>query len=110
MSGPTVSLKWTNCNLSSSRSSLPQSDLVPENALTHHHIKLFYRIELQITIPISTSFVLDQVSGPDMPRMYAKEDDWGLNWSTITRLYLDEGRPLREVMDIMERNHSFYTT
>ncbi|TDZ32366.1 hypothetical protein C8035_v012476 [Colletotrichum spinosum] len=41
---------------------------------------------------------------------YATEELWGRMRATITRLYQDEGRPLKEVKKIMERDYHFYAT
>lgn len=36
--------------------------------------------------------------------------EWAAHMPTIKRLYIEEERPLREVMDIMSRDHSFVRT
>ncbi|TDZ14500.1 hypothetical protein Cob_v012658 [Colletotrichum orbiculare MAFF 240422] len=41
---------------------------------------------------------------------YATEELWGRMRATITRLYQDEGRPLKEVKKIMESDYHFYAT
>lgn len=41
---------------------------------------------------------------------WATKEDWNLHGSTITRLYAIEEKPLREVMDIMKREHNFNAT
>jgi hypothetical protein len=41
---------------------------------------------------------------------YAELKDWDAHKETITRLYWDERRTLKEVMDTMERDHNFYAT
>lgn len=41
---------------------------------------------------------------------WATAEDWDAQQSTIAKLYVDEGKTLRELMDIMKRDHSFYAT
>ncbi|ROV90734.1 hypothetical protein VSDG_08281 [Cytospora chrysosperma] len=36
--------------------------------------------------------------------------DWSKHMSTIKRLYIDEDKPLKEVMDIMQKEHNFIAT
>ncbi|ROW07239.1 hypothetical protein VMCG_03752 [Cytospora schulzeri] len=36
--------------------------------------------------------------------------DWSKHMSTIKRLYIDEDRPLKEVMEIMQKDHNFIAT
>lgn len=45
-----------------------------------------------------------------MQTFYATPADWETYRETITRLYLDEKRPLHEVMEYMALNHSFIAT
>lgn len=41
---------------------------------------------------------------------WAEAGDWAAHRSTIARLYADEDRTLREVMEIMKRDYSFFAT
>ncbi|KAI1854471.1 hypothetical protein JX265_007659 [Neoarthrinium moseri] len=41
---------------------------------------------------------------------YASRLDWDLHRDTITRLYWDERKTLKEVADFMEKEHDFYAT
>lgn len=41
---------------------------------------------------------------------WAKAEDWAAHRPTITRLYAEEDRTLREVIEIMKRDHSFFAT
>lgn len=43
-------------------------------------------------------------------RGYARAEDWEPNRRTISRLYRDENRSLKEVMEIMSRNYHFHAT
>ncbi|GKT48510.1 uncharacterized protein ColSpa_08691 [Colletotrichum spaethianum] len=43
-------------------------------------------------------------------KTYATEDVWSSHRSMITRLYRDEGKSLRQIKQIMERDHSLYAT
>lgn len=36
--------------------------------------------------------------------------DWSKHMSAIKRLYIDEDRPLKEVMEIMQKEHNFIAT
>lgn len=36
--------------------------------------------------------------------------DWSKHISTIKRLYIDEDKPLKEVMEIMQKDHNFIAT
>lgn len=36
--------------------------------------------------------------------------DWSKHMSAIKRLYIDEDRPLKEVMEIMQKDHNFVAT
>ena len=45
-----------------------------------------------------------------MQRHYATLDDWEPHRATITRLYQEENKTLRETMDIMAREHGFFAT
>ncbi|GAB1318526.1 Clr5 domain-containing protein [Madurella fahalii] len=45
-----------------------------------------------------------------MQNLYATSTDWETYRDTITRLYLDEKRPLQEVMEYMALNHQFLAT
>jgi hypothetical protein len=38
------------------------------------------------------------------------EDDWALHRSTIKRLYLEENKTLKELMEIMKREHALKAT
>jgi hypothetical protein len=38
------------------------------------------------------------------------EDDWALHRSIIRRLYLEENKTLKELMEIMKREHSLKAT
>ncbi|TEA17340.1 hypothetical protein C8034_v000448 [Colletotrichum sidae] len=49
-------------------------------------------------------------NGQVRSKPYATEELWGRMRATITRLYQDEGRPLKEVKKIMERDYRFYAT
>jgi hypothetical protein len=44
------------------------------------------------------------------PSTWATAEDWATHRLTITRLYVDEGKTLPEVMEIMKRDHSFLAT
>ncbi|KAJ1679997.1 hypothetical protein EV182_000898 [Spiromyces aspiralis] len=46
-----------------------------------------------------------QLSAPSAPKRYALLTHWEQHKETIRHLYLDEKRPLKEVMEIMERDH-----
>ena len=48
--------------------------------------------------------------GFSMQPMYATEVDWELHRDTITELYSEQNKPLREVMEIMQRDHLFRAT
>ncbi|KAI9858052.1 MAG: hypothetical protein M1813_007864 [Trichoglossum hirsutum] len=43
-------------------------------------------------------------------QMYATETDWELYRDTITKLYSEQDKPLREVMEIMQGDHVFRAT
>ncbi|KAH8887144.1 hypothetical protein GQ53DRAFT_327200 [Thozetella sp. PMI_491] len=43
-------------------------------------------------------------------RQWAKAPDWLAAMPTIKKLYKDERKTLKEVMDIMEKQHNFYAT
>ena len=43
-------------------------------------------------------------------RKWAKASDWLAVMPTIKRLYKDEKKTLKEVIDIMEAQHGFYAT
>lgn len=47
-----------------------------------------------------------QGQGSRLPRR-PRKDVWAQHMPIIRRLYLDEARPLREVMDTMENEHGF---
>lgn len=48
--------------------------------------------------------------GTAAPITWATPEDWATHRPTITRLYADEGRTLRDVIEIMKRDHSFNAT
>ncbi|EXF74411.1 hypothetical protein CFIO01_10197 [Colletotrichum fioriniae PJ7] len=54
----------------------------------------------------SDTIGISLVKGPQ----YATEEVWKVMQATITRLYQSEGRSLREVKAIMERDHFFFAT
>lgn len=54
----------------------------------------------------SDTIGISLVKGPP----YATEEVWKVMQATITRLYQSEGRSLREVKAIMERDHFFFAT
>ena len=43
-------------------------------------------------------------------RGWPTEVDWALHRSTIKRLYLEENKTLKELMEIMEREHALKAT
>lgn len=45
-----------------------------------------------------------------MGKEWAGKDDWEKHRALIIRLYSSENRTLREVNEIMERDHNFYAT
>ncbi|KAL2015637.1 hypothetical protein VTK56DRAFT_5077 [Thermocarpiscus australiensis] len=47
---------------------------------------------------------------PGMQQLYASPEDWAAHRDTVTRLYLDEKRTLREVIEYMAKNHGFFAT
>ena len=55
---------------------------------------------------------LSSASGkmPAAQKRYASEADWNRQRDVVTRLYSDENRPLKEVMQIMEHEHHFSGT
>jgi hypothetical protein len=46
----------------------------------------------------------------DVVNAWAKPNDWDAHRSIITGLYIDQGKTLREVMGIMQRDHGFVAT
>ncbi|KAK8099089.1 Clr5 domain-containing protein [Apiospora kogelbergensis] len=44
------------------------------------------------------------------PKAWASAQEWESHRETITRLFWDENRPLREVVEIMSRDHGFNAT
>lgn len=41
---------------------------------------------------------------------WASEDDWAFHRETITALYWDENRPLKDVIVVMRQTHDFRAT
>lgn len=41
---------------------------------------------------------------------WASEDDWASHKGTITALYWDENRPLKDVVLVMRQKHGFFAT
>lgn len=49
-----------------------------------------------------------QLNAPSAPKRYALPIEWEQNKEKIRQLYLDENRPLREVMAIMNRDQGHF--
>lgn len=52
----------------------------------------------------------NESGGKFRPIRYATEGDWGAHRIEITRLYMEEELPLKEVMHTMEEKHSFHAS
>lgn len=62
-------------------------------------------------LPSSLSFYMSLVMSIQFPRRrWAESGDWESVRSLITNMYKIEGRPLKEVMRIMETEHQFLAT
>lgn len=69
---------------------------------------MFYII---LILPLSLSFYMSIVMSIQFPRRrWAESGDWDPFRSLITKMYKVEGRPLKEVMRIMETEHQFLAT
>lgn len=44
------------------------------------------------------------------PKRWARAEDWERVKPILKELYKEEGRPLKEVMHIMETEHQFFAT
>ncbi|GIK07254.1 hypothetical protein Aspvir_002912 [Aspergillus viridinutans] len=49
-----------------------------------------------------------KLSAPSAPKVYALPTEWEQHKQKIRQLYLDENKPLREVMAIMDRDHGHF--
>ncbi|OHW94350.1 n1-acetylpolyamine oxidase [Colletotrichum incanum] len=58
---------------------------------------------------ISITAVTHTIGRPPVPRPESQRD-WDTKKETIRRLYLDENLPLRDIIDIMSKVHSFSAT
>lgn len=68
--------------------------------------------QIILILPSSLSFYMPLVvmSFQFPRRRWAESGDWDSVRSLITKLYKVEGRPLKEVMRIMETEHQFLAT
>jgi len=53
---------------------------------------------------------MEIVAPTHIPRVYATDGAWDSHRSTITRLYKNENKTLKEVMTTMEREFNFLGT
>jgi hypothetical protein len=60
-----------------------------------------------ITFPSPANAATMSMSSTKWP---TSEEDWEPHRARIRKLYLEEDRPLKEVMAIMEREHDFKAT
>jgi hypothetical protein len=61
------------------------------------------------TQPVSVDPLLTSET-PASAQGWPTEDDWALHRSTIKRLYLEENKTLKELMEIMKREHALKAT
>jgi hypothetical protein len=61
------------------------------------------------TQPVSVDSLLASET-PASTQGWPTEDDWSLHRSTIKRLYLEENKSLKELMEIMKREHALKAT
>jgi hypothetical protein len=58
----------------------------------------------------STAETFGSRAAPQSSKTWATPTDWELYHDEIVRLYIDDDKPLKEVMDVMATEHGFHAT
>ncbi len=97
--------------IASANSIHPGSPILPDSQLTAcQSSSAFQPDALAITSPSSRDAGTPTVTRAMSSNGWAAKEDWARHRALIKRLYLDEKKPLTEVMRLMESEHGFKAT